>query len=190
MAMFSAVVSAKLAGRTVSRLWLAHLDFEGAPKHVFLGHGKINTLDGQEWDGIGTLVSIEGLGSAVGMAATPLKFTLSGVNSDIIALASAEADLVNDRRCIVYLQFFDEDTGELLDNPYAIRTGIMDVLSFDAVNPNNWSISVSAEGNWTNRKRPAYSLYTDRDQTWRHPGDRGLEQVADLVNRTVRWPIF
>jgi hypothetical protein len=190
MALFPATISAWLAGNTVSAALLIFLDFENDPMRLWTGFGDLITTDGNTWRGIGQMTQIEGLTASIGMAAQPLKFTLSGVDSTIVALAAAEADRVRDRRCVVYLQFFDPDTLQPLDAPAAVKTGVMDQLSFEAPSAIERVVSLTAEGNWTNRKRPVFSLLTDRDQNWRFPGDRGLEQVADLVNKTIRWPDF
>lgn len=190
MALFSETVSAVAAGNTVVAALLVFLDFEDDPRRLWTGFGDLVTNDGHTWSGIGQLVEIDGLSASIGMSAQPMSFKLSGVDSTIMSLAASEADKVKDRQCVVYLQFFDEETLQPLDIPYAIKTGILDQMSFDAPSASERTITVSAEGNWTNRKRPAYSLYTDRDQNWRYPGDRGLEQVADLVNKTIRWPVF
>jgi hypothetical protein len=40
------------------------------------------------------------------------------------------------------------------------------------------------------RGASAFSMYTERDQQARYPGDRGCEFVSQLVNATFNWPVY
>jgi hypothetical protein len=194
---FSATVDAYLAGRSVGVAPLVFMDFVEAPRRWWAGFGTLPTLDGNSWQGTGSLITIDGLQEDVGTVATPMTFTLSGVDAEIVTLARNASSRVKGRRVVVYLQFFDitsDNAGVApwapLDQPDAIKVGVMDQMRVIAEGPSSRSIIVTAEGLWTGRNRPSFGLYTDRDQKARFPGDRGLEQVSDLVNKTIRWPIF
>jgi hypothetical protein len=64
----------------------------------------------------------------------------------------------------------------------------MDQMKYGAQGPAERSVTVTAESLWTNRNRPPFGLYTHADQVARFTGDRGLEQVSALENKTIRWP--
>lgn len=196
MGFFPATIAAKLAGREVSAALLCHMDFRLEPKRWWTGFGPLDA-GGQTWLGTGELIQIDGLEQPIGTVAPKTTFQLSGIDPSLVTLARQASDRVKDRRCTVYLQFFDltpDDASvqpwSTLDQPFAVWSGMMDQMSYSAQGPAQRSITLTAESLWTNRRRPAYGLYTDRDQNARFPGDRGLEQVVDLVNKTIRWPVF
>lgn len=196
MGFFPETVAAKLADRTIAASLLVHMDFRETPRRIWAGYGELQA-GGHTWLGTGELVQIEGLEQPIGTVAPKTTFTLSGVDATLVTMARSASDRVKDRRVTVYIQFFDVTPTDasvqpwsLLDAPYAIWSGIMDQMSYSAQGPGQRSITLSAESLWTNRRRPPYGFWTDRDQNSRFPGDRGLEQVVNLVAKTIRWPVY
>ncbi|WP_108398794.1 hypothetical protein [Devosia submarina] len=195
MGFFSQTIEAKLAGREVAASLLVYMGFRDAPRHWWMGFGDL-TAGGHTWQGTGEMIQIDGLESAIGTVAPKTTFTLSGVDSAIVTLARQSSARVKDRPCQVFIQFFEIAPGgdqmpwQPLDAPYAIWSGIMDQMSYAADGPSQRRVTLTAESIWTGRRRPAYGFWTDRDQNARFPGDRGLEQVVNLVMKTVRWPAF
>lgn len=196
MGFFPETIAAKLAGRTVAASLLCFMDFRVTPRRWWVGFGDLDA-GGNTWQGTGKLIQIDGLEQPIGTVAPKMTFTLSGVDSTIVSLARNASDRVKDRRCSVYVQFFDvtPTNGETmpwakLDDPFAIWSGRMDQMTYAAQGPASRTVILTAESLWTNRRRPAFGLLTDRDQNKRFPGDRGLEQVPSLVNKQSRWPVF
>lgn len=189
MGFFSETISAHLAGREIGAALLTHAEFRENERRWWDGNGDL-VLGGHTWQGTGTLIQIEGLEQPVGTTAPKTTFSISGANAEMVTLARQASDRVKGRRIRVYIQFWDLTDWMPLDEPYAIWTGQMDQMKYGAEGPTNRSITLTAETLWVNRKLPPYGLYTDRDQNARYPGDRGLEQVVNLVSKTVRWPIF
>lgn len=193
MGFFPAAIKAKLGGATVAAQHLVFMDFRETPRRWWGGFGDLDA-GGHRWQGIGDLISIDGMEQPIGTVAPKTTFTLAGIDAEIVRLAREASDRVKDRRVTVFVQFFEifgaGQSWQTLDQPYAIWSGIMDQMTYTAEGPTQRQITLTAESIWTHRRRPAYGLYTDRDQNRRHPGDRGLEQVASLVAKTVRWPVF
>lgn len=191
MASYPEIIQAELQKRTISASFLVFMDFRLQPRRWWMGTGILDA-GGHEWIGMGNLIQIEGLGSTLGMAASETTFTLSGVDPDIVALVRASSDRVKDRRVRVFLQFFSGgDSGQPawtpLDQPISVWSGRMDQMKYAGEGPSSRTVTLTAESLWTNRNRPPFGRYTDGDQKARHPGDRGLEQVASLTNKTIRW---
>lgn len=193
---FSATVDAYLEGRSVACSLLVRMEFLNADRRWWMGFGDLITNDGNTWQGVGDLINVDGLDEDRGTAANSMTFTLSGVDAEIVSLARNASDSVKGRRVSVYLQFFDitpNDAGvepwTPLDNPDAIKVGTMEQMRYVADGPSLRQVIVTAEGLWTGRNRPPFALYTDRDQNARFAGDRGLEQVGNLVSKTIRWPV-
>lgn len=196
MAFFPNTVAAYLGGRTIAGALLVHMDFATTPRRWWTGFGDLDA-GGYTWQGTGELIQIDGLESPIGTVAPKTTFSLSGIDATIVSLARNASDRVKDRRSKVYVQFFDITPNDasvqpwsLLDEPFALSTWLMDQMVYSAQGPGQRSISLTAESLWTNRRRPAYGLFTDRDQNKRFSGDRGLEQIAYLVQKTIRWPVY
>ena len=193
MSLFPETIKAALGGRTVRASFLVLLDFATEPMRIWTGGGSI-TAGGFQWYGLGQLGSISGLEQAVNGEAPETTFVLSGINSDIVALARDEwAEEAKDRLIKVLIQFHNEADDrplELFDEPYAIWAGRMQTPRFELQGPTTRRITVSAESLFALRSRPSFSQYTDADQRARFSGDLGFGFVAGLVNKTVTWPDF
>lgn len=191
---FSATVQAYLNGRTVGCALLVFMDFVDAPTRWWMGFGDLVTNDSNAWQGTGELITLEGLEEDRGTAANPITFTISAANAEMVAIVRNQDTRARGRRCVISLQFFDvaPSGGQMawrpLDNPEVVKTARIDSLRYLADGPGSRTIVCTAEGLWTARRRPPFSLYTDRDQQSRFPGDRGLEQVPSLVNKSIYWP--
>ena len=191
MARFPEAIQAQLAKRTVAATFLVHMDFRGAPRRWWMGAGVLDA-GGYEWVGMGSLIQIDGLDANSGMAAAATTFTLSGVDPEILALVRGASNRVKDRRVRVYIQFFtSEDSGQPawtpLDQAISGWSGRMDQIKYSGQGATSRSVNLTAESLWTNRNRPPFGRYTDGDQKARSPNDRGLEEIAGLVNKTIRW---
>jgi hypothetical protein len=194
MSFFSDTVAAAASGRTVNASLLVFMDFAGGPRRWWTGFGDLEA-GGFTWEGLGQIVGIDGLDSAIGTAAPQTTFTLSGVDADIVAKVNDASDEVKGRLARVYIQFFEvnpANDGRVwanLDTPQAIWTGRMDQIRYSAAEGSR-TITVTAESRWAGRNRPPFGAYTYADQIARFPGDLGLKQVASLVNKTIKWPVF
>jgi len=182
---FSNTVEAALRGDTIGLAVLGRFDFVEGQRRLWMGHGPI-TLGDEVWDGLGEFVAMSAISSSMGDAATPVTFTLSGIDDRIYALAVAGAATIRGRQATVYLQFFDDATRRPLDLPAAVWVGRMDRLTADA-DVSSRSVSLVCENLFSNRSKPPAGLYTSRDQRARHPNDGGLDFVNSLVMKTVKW---
>jgi hypothetical protein len=188
MGYFPQTMAAALAGRTVRASWLVHLDFAEEPQRLWLGHGLLSA-GGFTWSGLGELGAIGGVESAIGGTAPVVTFTLSGVAPSILAAAKNSAQQAKGRDASISLQFFDEQS-QTLDDPYAVWVGVMDVMGARGEGPQARTVQLTAETLFTRRASPAWGYLSNRDQQRLFPGDRGLEEVAAMANKTVEWPIF
>lgn len=188
MSAFSDTAAAALAGRTVRVAQLVLLDFATDPQRLWLGHGLLNA-GGHQWSGLGELGSISGIENPMGGTAPVTTLGLSGVEPVHVEKALNASSEVKGRPAIVYLQFFDE-LWQTLDDPYAIMTGTMDRISIAASGTETRTVEVTVEWLFTRRAIPPFGMLSDRDQKSLYPGDRGLEQMAAMQNKSVEWPQF
>lgn len=188
MSFFSATVQAALAGTTVRASNLVFLDFVSAPMRIWPGFGPL-VAGGETWSGTNDLLSVSGIETPIGGTAPETTLTLSGVRPELVSAALDASSEVKGRTAIVYLQFFD-DAWQPLDAPYAVMTGLMDRISIKATGPETRQVNVNVEWLFTRRAISPFGYLSDRDQKSLYPGDRGLEQMPAMQNKSVPWPIY
>lgn len=188
MSYFPQTIAVYLAGSVVRQALLVHFDFLTRPMRLWLGHGTLDA-GGHEWSGLGEFGGISGIESAIGGTAPQVTFTLSGVEPKLVTAGLSASEEVKGRDATVFLQFFD-DTLQPLDAPYAVWLGTMDVMRVKAEGADRRTIEVTAETLFTRRAIPPFGFLSDRDQQRLFPGDRGLEQMPAMTNKSVQWPLF
>ncbi|MDR6289989.1 MULTISPECIES: hypothetical protein [Inquilinus] len=201
MPLFPDSSEAQAKGQHVVCAFFVLFAFKSQPIRVWEGDGEI-VRGGQTWQGIGhrqdgqgnPLQSIDGLEQAINGTAPQLSLTLSGVDARVVAAAKkdAAADEIEGQPITIWLGFYDATMPGLveLDGLIPIGTWIMQKPSFTATGPIQRTIALPAETLFAQRSRAPFGLLTDRDQQRRFPGDKALEFVPKMVDRTVTWPRF
>ncbi|MGX9979083.1 hypothetical protein ACN9MF_04175 [Methylobacterium fujisawaense] len=90
------------------------------------------------------------------------------------------------RDCRVYLQLYGADLAPL-GGLYTLYRGVMDRLTHAAAGPDAWTAQLTAETRFSRRGLPPFGNLTDADQQRRHPGDAGLFDIAQMINRRRPW---
>jgi hypothetical protein len=172
----------ELSGSVIGTVLFIEAEFSGGPVRFWSGPGPL-TWDGKLWTGSGKLLSISEITETGGVEATGLTLTLSGVPSDLIAIAYGE--FVQGRPCRVW-QGFLTASNEVIASPHLVTQGRMDTVA-DRDDGAFATISVTVESNLTDLQRLRVRRFTDQDQQRFFPGDRGLEYVARLQNQEIPW---
>jgi len=151
---------------------------------VYLSTAGVNIEHaGQIWLGAGTIGTVEQVQDGTGER-QPLRFGLSSVPEEVIALALTEN--VRGKRCRVYLAVMDPDTYSILCADL-VWSGTLDQLTLSE-SGNAGEVSVTAEHRGVTFARVKPMRYTDGDQTRLFPGDRALQFVtAQSVHQDI-WP--
>jgi hypothetical protein len=182
---FDAAGAAALAGATITAEILAVFDFRDRPQRVHAGFGTLRA-GGQTWQGLGGLGAVSDIESPVGGLAPLVTFTLSGVGPAIAADVVDARTQVKGRDCAVYLQLYGADLAPL-GGLYTLYRGVMDRLTHTAAGPDSWTAQLTAETRFSRRGLPPFGNLTHADQQRRHPGDDGLFDIAQMVNRRRPW---
>lgn len=201
MSLFPGAIKAQAAGLHVVASLFVTFDFKSGPMRVWEGDGPLDR-GGFTWWGIGhrqdgsgnPLQQIDGLEQAINGTAPQLTLTLSGVDAQVVAAArkDAAADEIEGRLLTVSIGFFDATLPGLvpLDGLVLLGTWFMQKPSFTATGPILRTITLPCETLFAQRSRAPFGMLTDRDQQRRYPGDKALEFVPKMVDRTVTWPRF
>lgn len=195
MADFGATINAYLAGRKVNMRPLALFDFRDGEMPVWAGEYDL-VSGGKTWKGLGSVASVDGLDQAATLESSPMTFTLSGVEKPgtgttfiSIAKSSDRANYIK-RLVYVYVQFFDDDW-QPLDDPFALKAGIMADMQMSRSRTNGGvlrTITMQANNIFYGRGVAPAAFYTDRDQQTRFPGDLGMQFIPSLQSKQIPVP--
>lgn len=181
MRTIAAPALAVLAGPVVPLVLLVEMGFSPV---VALASGAVSVQVGPTlFLGAGALGSVEPIKDAPGDAAG-LRFSLSGVSPDNIALALSET--TRGRSCVVRLAILDPTTHAVLDSP-TVWTGTLDQMPISLA-PDSASIGVTALHRGQTFRRPKPLRYTDNDQQRISAGDTSMRYVVSQSQHKDIWP--
>lgn len=174
-------VSAAVQDGYVPALMMVELDF---PSGVLRANTSCVTFDwdGHVWYGLGQLGSIDPVPEFSDLQMTGVSLSLTGIPSDMVSRVMGEH--YQGRSCKLWFAPLDSDYRVLAD-PVLVFSGRMDTPDIQL--GETASISLTAESRLTDWERPRIRRYTNEDQLAEYPGDRGLEFVAQMVEKTLVW---
>lgn len=197
MSLFTPEQVAHLAGRAVRADLLTRFDFRSETVRVWNGNTPLVT-GGYTWLPLRGAGAIDGIGLAMaGQQSEAVTFTASGLpgqETDILALALAEAPEAEQQLVTISMQLFDEDW-QPEGSPIAIWWGFMQAprvtrTAATETEGATQTVTLTAENAFFNRARPPYGRYTDRDQQARSPGDRFFQFTGSLLFATFTYPDY
>lgn len=181
MRTISGPAATALSGQTVPMAVLIDMELT-SPLRLCTG-GWTLTWSGNTYTALGNLGAIDAVPENTGEARA-LRFSISGVPSDLVALALAEP--VQGKAVSVYVAVFDVATYTILDAvlEWAGKLDVMTLIEDGATA----TISVTAEHAGADLLRARPIRYTDTDQQTLYTGDLGFEYVNDQADQTIIWP--
>ena len=181
MRTLSAPVLTALAQPTVPLASLSDMALS-APFRVNTSSWQL-TWGGNTYDGMGRAGRIEVIEDSVGEL-NGLRFQLSGVPSDLIALALAEP--LQGKPISIYTAIFDRNNYQILDAVLE-WAGLLDKPDI-VEDGDTCTIQCTAEHVGLDLLRPSNVRYSNADQQALFPGDRGFEYVIDQDEKPIIWP--
>jgi hypothetical protein len=180
-------VQTVIGGTKAECAFLIMFSFLTTVKRVWTGFGKLRTLDGNLWDGLGEVISIDGLAGPLSGSAPAGKITASGVSPDLLPVALNEQSEYRQRPVSIFFQAFEGRA--LVGNPCPLLLRIMTSIEINRTGDTR-SLSINHESPYVGRNNPANGYYSDRDQQTRYPGDRFCERTPFLLFKQERWPDY
>jgi len=144
------------------------LDFGGVTYRGAAGLGEINQIE-----------------NSTGTEIKGLQLTMSGLAAEMMALALADATVVQGVRLVIRLALTGSD-GFIIDAPVD-WDGYLDTMSIDA-DGETCTISVTAESSAVDLLRGNSMTTSNADQQALYPGDRALEYIVSQSGVPVVWP--
>lgn len=207
MAAFPDVIAAQLRGATVRCADLVRFDFLAGEKRYWPGFGPFTDRNHETWEGVGNVGTVSGVTSGPGQAMDELTFALFGDDTMMEKFQESVNETAG-REAFLYQQFFDvrqfDESGNWvdwlpLDEPMVTFWGTMGPLIIDrplqepgGQGTRTRAVSIHVVNAFKNRRRPAYSYYSHRDQLARSSdgNDQIFVNASRMASVTVRWPKF
>lgn len=197
--------SSAVEAATVDVFFAIELFFDTSTLRFWSGLGEVE-LGGNTYVGSGSLIQISSVDESLDISAKGATLTLSGLPSDLLALALAEP--YQGRKCRIYFgirdnspSFLQQEDGDYvltetnafidLQLPAAplmaeIFSGYIDQMNIEE-GAESSTISVYVESRLIDLQRPRERRYTSESQKSRFPNDKGFDFVEDLQAKKFQW---
>jgi hypothetical protein len=169
--------------------WLlifVELDFSSGPVRA-TNAGYPVDWNAQTWLGLAELGTVEAIDESLSIEAKALKFTVQGVDNSKVAIALGEK--YQGRAARMWVGFVEAGVGIVAD-PALAFAGRIDQMIVQR-GDKEAAVSVTAESRFAAWNRAKLRRYSDADQQAAHPGDLGLQYIAELAGgREQRWGVI
>ncbi len=175
--------AAKVLNRT--GLSLVLLVYMGLTEPLYMTTATRKVIfGGNEYLALGHLGSVDPVDDKAGTDNRGLKFTLSGVPNEMLAISLQEN--IRNRPVSVRMAVLHPMTHDVIDAP-AIWTGTLDQMPIH-LGTDSSVITVTAEHRGSTFARPKPVRYTDNDQRRLFAGDTSLRFVVPQSTHQDVWP--
>jgi hypothetical protein len=152
---------------------------------LWTGVGTLS-WDNKDWTGAGVLLSISAVEESADLRANGVSVTLSGISSEVLAVALAQARTGKAGRLWFGCTVVTGGILQVIADPYLCFEGKLDVPTIEE-NGDTCTVSVSYESRLIDLQQARVWRWTNEDQQRLFPGDKGFAYVADLVDKSVSW---
>lgn len=173
--------SAVTAG-TVRPVVLVVAEFDSETIRFWNGIGTLS-YGGNDYTGAGVLLQISEIVETQKIEARGANFKLSGIPSELIAVALAEE--YQDRRITQTFAPLDA-SGAVIADPFTFFSGKADVMSVEDGKTTS-SIQLTAESDLIALTRVNERRRTPEDQKLTYSGDTFFDNVASLQSKDIVW---
>lgn len=182
--------------KTVRADFLIRMDFVSETKYLWNGNYKL-PINGKIYEPLYGIAQIENLSGLTNQESAAVTLKVAGLPNkepDILSKVLSENFEVDQRTCIIYMQFFDPDF-QPVGNPIPLFFGFMQKPKIDRtpMTPTEGSvqtITLDVENMFFNRSKAPYGRLSDRDQQKRHPEDKMLQFASTLLYRVFTYPDY
>lgn len=181
MRTFTPEATTALGADVIRPISMLKLQLDGGNILIHSGVGIIS-YNGDDYAGVGNYGTISEVGEVFDSAPAGITATLTGIPSEYISLVVGEH--YQGRTAEVYFALLNE-SHEIIADPILAFRGRIDYA--DVQLGNTADISLTIESRLIDWNRPRVRRYTNEDQQQEYPNDRGLEFVAQMVEKEIIW---
>lgn len=178
----SADVLAAITSQNFRPALFVETNFTSGPTYLWSGVGTIS-WNGHDWTGVGSLGGVSVIEEGSTVEAKGISLSLSGIDATLLTGIMQEFQV--GLPCLVYFGVFDS-SGSLIPDPILSWSGQMDQPTIE-MDGQTATITINCENKLVSMNVAVDRRYTNEDQQRDHPGDRGMEFVASIVDVMVYW---
>ena len=163
---------------------LAQVDHPLGMLYYWTGLGPLS-WNGQTWQGVGLLASIEAAQRSTSLAIQEIKMTLSGLPADQASLISSQVRMRTARAWLAVL------TPEMrvVADPILLFEATMDYQTLSIAENGTASVAVIAQAGFWTLERAVDVSWSNEEQQRAYAGDTGMDRIPGLVDRELAWTI-
>ena len=173
----------KLAEDNQQIVYALKLEFDTETIRIHSGLGEL-TIDGENYTGAGTLLSISDIEDTVELKSSGVTFALSGMNAEVLGYALTEN--YQNRIATLKMAFLSGGTDHVVGT-MTIYVGRMVQINIADDPDSGASITVQTENRLIDLRRPSNHRYTKESQNYLHAGDTSLDEVTRIQNMQLLW---
>ena len=158
------------------------LDFSGGNVTVWTGLGNI-TFASTTFVGTGEILGISAVTENGSVQANGLTINFNGLDSALVSTALTEN--YQGRSAKVYIGTMT-DAYVVVADPYLLFSGRMDTMNISD-DGERANVSVSCESRLIDLNRAKVRRYTQADQLTEFAGDKGLDFISSLQEKSIKW---
>lgn len=175
-----AALATEVQAQHIHKVLMARLDFS-TPVFVHSGYGVI-TFESNDYLGIGTLGSVSGIEESEDLTPTPVRLTLSGIESSLLAYALDATEYGSE---VTIYEAARNDDGTLIGSPQIIYRGTVE--NTEAVRGTDNSVVVVVQHVLQALNEKSGKRYSDAYQQSQYSGDVAFEFIALMADIKLRW---
>ncbi len=165
-------------------VFMARMDLDSGIVAVHTGLGTI-THGGVDYLGVGNVGTIDEIEEGSEARVYGCRFQLSGLPPENIAIALAEP--IQGRIAKLWVAQLDTRHHTLIGDPILLGRYRLDTMPITLGDKS--VIQVTAENALSRWGTPIVARYNHEDQISRYPDDKGVEFVAQMVEKEIRWGV-
>ncbi len=166
-----------LTGPEFQPFYAVELALDSGPLRFWTGYGD-KTIDGNTYNGIGGLLSIEGIEEVTDLSAKSATITFNGLESVILSAAFTEP--VQYRPATIYFGLRDDGTA---DQIFGGQVNTVDISD----DGNNGTIQLTVDSIYITLDRVRPRRYTSESQKSRYSTDTFFDWVPKLQDKQIIW---
>lgn len=178
----SSGIQAATEATQVRPFYLFEGEFTTGNAYLWTGIGDF-VWDSKTWIGYGSLLGIPAIDETSEVRASGIEIALNSIPSEFVSLILSGVRQGYFGR--VYIGFMDE-SNQMIDSPYMVFDGRLDTAVIEE-SAETSNISLNYESRLIDLKKNKEVRYTHEEQIRLHPGDMGLEFVADMQDKSITW---
>lgn len=185
------LIQAQIDGRLFCASYALRIDAD-TPVRAWTGAGTI-MIDGEPYLGLGTIPDVPAFQSLVNGVASRLDLSLSGVDAQVLALASGEAAEVRGKEVKVGLIFLDKSLQPIGTPLWVGPDYEADVITTESISTADFgrarTVTLSVGSTTTGRRRPHLNYWTRAQQIIRSATDAFCDLVSRYTTESeMKWP--